>query len=110
MLTVLTADHLYTPLETIEHPVVVIEDSRIARIGPRDSFDLPQGARHLDYRGHSIVPASLDIHTHGAAGHDVMEGTAEALAAVGRHHATRGVGAYLPTTVTAPMDAMLHGL
>jgi len=110
MLTVLTADRLFTPLETIEQPVVIVEDTRILLIGQRDAIELPQGARHLDYRGHSIAPASLDIHTHGAAGHDVMEGTAAALTAVSRHHASRGVAAYLPTTVTAPMDVMLRGL
>jgi len=109
MLTVLTADRLFTPLETIEQPVVVVEDAHIVLIGQRDTIELPQGARHLDYRGNSIAPASFDIHTHGAAGHDVMEGNA-ALTAVSRHHAGRGVAAYLPTTVTAPMDVMLRGL
>jgi len=110
MLTVLTADRLFTPLETIEQPVVVVEDSRIVLIASRDAVELPHGARHLDYRGHAIAPASFDVHTHGAAGHDVMEGTPAALAAVSRHHASRGVAAYLPTTVTAPIDDMLRGL
>lgn len=110
MLTVLTADRLFTPLEIIEQPLLVVENSRIVQIGSREIADLPQGARHLDYRGYSIAPASLDIHTHGAGGHDVMEGTAAALDAVGRHHATRGVAAYLPTTVTAPIDETLRGL
>ncbi len=110
MLTVLTADRLFTPLETIEQPVLVIEDGRILQLGPRDSITLPQGARHIDYRGHSIAPASFDIHTHGAAGHDVMEGTPAALKAIGKHHATRGVAAYLPTTVTAPLDEIFRGL
>jgi N-acetylglucosamine-6-phosphate deacetylase len=110
MLTVLTADRLFTPLETIEQPVVVVEDGRISQIASRDAVELPQGARHLDYRGHSIAPASLDVHTHGAAGHDVMEGSTAALAAIGRHHAACGVAAYLPTTVTAPLDVTLRAL
>ncbi len=108
MLTVLTADRLFTPLETIEQPVVVVEAGRIMQITSRDAAELPQGARHLDYRGHSITPASLDVHTHGAAGHDVMEGSYGALAAVGLHHAKHGVAAYLPTTVTAPLDETLR--
>jgi N-acetylglucosamine-6-phosphate deacetylase len=110
VLTVLTADRLFAPLETIEQPIIVIEAGRIIQITSRDAAELPQGAQHLDYRGYSIAPASLDVHTHGAAGHDVMEGTAAALAAIGRHHAACGVAAYLPTTVTAPLDETLRAL
>ncbi|HXB61743.1 MAG TPA: hypothetical protein VNU94_02680, partial [Acidobacteriaceae bacterium] len=110
VLTVLTADRLFTPLETIEQPLLVVDAGRIMQISTRDAAELPRGARHLDYRGHSIAPASFDIHTHGAAGHDVMEGTAAALNAIGRHHAACGVAAYLPTTVTAPLDETLRSL
>jgi N-acetylglucosamine-6-phosphate deacetylase len=52
----------------------------------------------------------FDIHIHGAAGHDVMEGSAEAFARVGGFLATKGVANYLATTVTAPVDATLRAL
>ncbi len=54
--------------------------------------------------------AFFDVHIHGAAGHDVMEATPPALDAVGRFLASRGTGAYLATTVTAPLDATLRAL
>jgi N-acetylglucosamine-6-phosphate deacetylase len=58
----------------------------------------------------TIVPAFFDGHVHGAAGHDVMEGTPEALGQVGQFLATCGVGHYLATTVTASVEETLRAL
>jgi N-acetylglucosamine-6-phosphate deacetylase len=52
----------------------------------------------------------LDIHVHGAAGHDAMEGTAQAFESIGRFLATKGVGHFLATTVTAPVERTLQAL
>jgi N-acetylglucosamine-6-phosphate deacetylase len=57
-----------------------------------------------------LAPAFLDVHIHGAAGHDVMEATPEALSAVGGFLATCGTGTFLATTVTAPLDATLRSV
>jgi N-acetylglucosamine-6-phosphate deacetylase len=64
----------------------------------------------LDYPGATLAPAFFDVHMHGAAGHDVMEATPEALLAVGGFLASRGTGSYLATTVTASKDATLRAL
>ena len=56
------------------------------------------------------MPAFFDIHIHGSAGHDVMEATPEAFTTMGKFLARHGVGAYLATTVTAPIDATLKSL
>jgi len=110
MLTLVTADRLVTPLETIEHPIVIIDDGRILQISTRAAIALPVQAQHFDFPGLTITPASLDVHTHGASGHDSMEGTNAAIHAIGSHHAAHGVAAWLPTTVTAPMDDTLRAL
>lgn len=109
MQTVITADRLIAPEETIENPVVVIEDGVIARIASRAHAELPTG-RHLDFAGCTLVPAFFDVHCHGSAGHDVMEATPEAFRTVGQFLARHGVGAFLPTTVTMPVDATLRSL
>jgi N-acetylglucosamine-6-phosphate deacetylase len=92
--------------------MVVIEEGRIASIATRESGELPAGTqtRVLDYPGATLAPAFLDVHIHGAAGHDVMEATPQALSAIGRFLASRGTGSFLATTVTAPLDATLHAL
>lgn len=110
MLTALTADRLLTPFQTIESPLILIEDGRVSQISSQPEAAIPASAHHLDFRGHMLTPAYLDVHIHGAAGHDVMEGTSESLQSIGNFLATRGVSNFLATTVTAPIDATLHAL
>ncbi len=97
----LTARRLITDVGVVEYPVVTVgEDGRIAEI-----------ESDVSVRSEEVLSAALlDVHTHGAAGHDVMEATPEAMGAVGRFFARHGVGAYLPTTVTAPVDVLLRSL
>jgi N-acetylglucosamine-6-phosphate deacetylase len=91
--------------QIIEYPLITIDDGHITSIESRagdageDSF--PQAM---------LVPAYINIHVHGAVGHDVMEGTAEALHAVGASLASHGVGGYYPTTVTSSTEETLRAL
>jgi N-acetylglucosamine-6-phosphate deacetylase len=102
MFQTLQAKTLITGAAIIDYPVVTIDnEGLIASIEPNAAPRFEQ----------SILTATFfDIHTHGGANHDVMEGTHEALAAVNRHHAVNGTGHYLPTTVTAPIDTTLASL
>ncbi|HEX5234172.1 MAG TPA: N-acetylglucosamine-6-phosphate deacetylase [Silvibacterium sp.] len=109
MQTVLTADRLIAPEEILENPVVVIEDGAITKIASRAQAEIPPG-RHVAFAGCTLAPAYFDVHTHGSAGHDVMEATPEAFATIGGFMARHGVGAYLPTTVTMPVDTTLKSL
>lgn len=109
MRTIVTAERLIAPEETIEKPVVVVEDGVLSHIGSRSQAELPAGER-LDFAGCTLAPAFFDVHIHGSAGCDVMEATPEAFSVVGRFLARHGVGAYLATTVTMPLDATLKSL
>ncbi len=64
----------------------------------------------LDYPGCTLLPAFFDVHVHGGAGHDLMTGTDAAFEAVSCFLASRGVGTYLPSTVTADMDVTLRSV
>lgn len=109
MRTVLTANHLLTPDQRVERPAVVVEDGVIAEIVSLDDSPLPNG-RHVELPDCTLVPALFDAHIHGSGGHDVMEANESALDHIGAFLARRGVGAYLATTVTAPLDTLLHAL
>src|SRR5580658_5762314 len=110
MPTVLTADRLWDGKSYLQRPMVVIEDGLIVSAGPSESSEMPARARVIDYPGATLAPAFLDVHIHGSAGHDVMEATPEALSAVERFLAAHGTGAYLATTVSAPIDTTLRSL
>ena len=110
----LTAAMLFTPGMPVENGVVVLESDgkagTIATAGPRSAIEVPAGAEHIDYGDAILAPGFIDIHIHGGAGHDVMEGSPSALAAVEALLAKHGVTSYCPTTVTAPVDATLASL
>lgn len=110
MRTVITAENLWNGLRLLPHPTVVIEDGIVSSMGTQEAGESAAGDRVLDYPGATLAPAFFDVHMHGAAGHDVMEATPEALLAVGGFLASRGTGSYLATTVTASKDATLRAL
>lgn len=98
---VLTAGRLITADSIVEHPRIEIDaDGIIVSIVSGETAGLTT----------TLSPAFFDIHVHGAAGADAMQGTPEALATIGGFLATRGVAHYLATTVTAPIDPTLHAL
>ena len=112
MRTVLTAERLWNGTSLVDHPVVVIQDGFVESIDSRAASELPAapGSQVFEFPGATLSPAFFDVHIHGAAGHDVMEATPEALGTMGRFLASRGTGSYLATTITAPLDATLRSL
>lgn len=106
----LTATTLFTPLERIEQPLLLVEDSAIVEVTSRNRREVPTNCRTVDFSDGILAPGFIDIHIHGGAGHDVMEGGADVLPPVERLLASHGVSSYFPTTVTAPMDATLSAL
>ena len=106
----LTADRLLSPLDDTALPLILIENARILEITTTDARAIPPLARHVDLSGSILAPGFVDIHIHGGAGHDVMEGDAAALSAIETLLARHGVSSYFPTTVTAPEDPTLRAL
>jgi len=95
------ADRALTPFEEISDAVVVIQGSKITAVGQRGKVAMPRGAREIAAKGKTIVPGFVDVHIHGAGGHDVMEGTPEALEIVAATVALHGTTSLVATTVTA---------
>jgi N-acetylglucosamine-6-phosphate deacetylase len=81
---------------------LTIEDGLIASISVEgDAGD----ASDADDDGPYFAPGFVDIHVHGWGGHDAM-GDAAALDGMARALLRRGVTSFLPTAVTAPIDAL----
>jgi N-acetylglucosamine-6-phosphate deacetylase len=102
------AGTIYTPTEEIGNGVILIDGHRISRVGSRQEIKIPPGAAVIDNQDRIVVPGFIDMHIHGAAGHDLMEGTPEAVLAVAGYLARHGTTSYLATTVTASLDRTLH--
>jgi len=106
----LTAARLFTPMEQIEQPVLLMEDGVIRTFGCRSDREIPSSCQVVDLNDAILAPGLIDIHIHGGAGHDIMEANSEALPALERLLVRHGVSSYFPTTVTAPLDATLLAL
>lgn len=54
----------------------------------------------VDVHGAFVLPGLVDLHFHGCAGHDVCEGSREALAAIEQYELKHGVTSIAPATMT----------
>jgi N-acetylglucosamine-6-phosphate deacetylase len=99
-----------TPLAEIPDALILVEDGRIRAIGPHSAIALPPEAQEYDARGLTAVPGFVDVHIHGAAGHDAMEATPGALAAIASCVGRHGTTSYLATTVSAGVAGTLRSL
>src|ERR1041385_7288463 len=105
-----TSRTLYTPLQAITNPLVLVENGAIVSLGSRDECEIPANSQLHDFADSIIAPGLIDIHIHGSVGYDVMQSDSTARAKFESFLAQRGVTTYCPTTVTAPMDATLSAL
>lgn len=91
---------ILTPLEQLTGHTLIIKDDDISAIIP-DHLHGQTDTHRIDVSGMWVTPGLIDIHTHGANGHDTMDATPEAMGGIGEFLARHGVTSYLPTTITA---------
>ena len=81
MKTLIRNAHVISPGIDLKRASVVIEKGRIRSVTadavPKTGFDTV-----VDVRGKYLVPGFIDVHTHGACGHDVCDATPEAIASI----------------------------
>jgi N-acetylglucosamine-6-phosphate deacetylase len=112
---VLCASRLYTPLEEIVNPLLLIEEGLISSVSSRAQQEVPKNATVLDLTNGGLdeailAPGFFDIHMHGGAGLDVMRAAPAELPHLNRFLTTHGVTGYFPTTVAAPLDQTCRAL
>lgn len=90
---------ILTPAGAVDGTLHIGPDGRIASVqgSPVDPRALREGG------GPFLLPGFIDLHVHGGAGRDIMEGGDAALQ-VARKHAEHGTTALLATTMTAPLE------
>jgi len=82
--------------------VVHVAGGRITRV----DIDVPEAGDPEEL----IVPGFVDMHVHGGAGADFMDGSATAAIAVAEFHARHGTTALAATTLSAPRDAITRAI
>ena len=110
MKTAFTAQRLYTPLEEIPAPLLIVEDGRIVELSSRSQKQLPADTRLVDFGDAILAPGFFDIHIHGGSGLDLMRAQPAEFPRLGQFLASHGVTSYFPTTVAAPLDATYSAL
>jgi N-acetylglucosamine-6-phosphate deacetylase len=108
--TAIYASRILTPQDELRDCVIVVEAGRITGIGHRDEVHIPPGAKDYVASGMTVVPGFVDVHIHGAGGHDVMEGDAAALDKITSTVARFGTTSIVATTVTAPVEDTCRSL
>ena len=106
-----TAGRVMTPDRVILDGVVLVEGAKILEVGSRRALRFSRD--EFQVVGHSqqlLAPGFIDVHTHGAMGRDVMEGTDEALEVISRFLAAHGTTSFLATTVTTSPIATLQAV
>src|SRR6266404_3374884 len=102
--TLLHAGKAITPKGEIPDVGILIRDGEIETVGPRSGMELPGGAEEVLATEYTAVPGFVDVHIHGAGGHDVMEADETALGTITGRLAAVGTTSILATTVTASAD------
>ena len=110
MKTAFTAARLYSPVEEIHNPLLVVEDGRISEVSSRSAKEVPGNAEFIDFGDAALAPGFIDIHMHGGAALDVMRALPPELPRLGKFLAIHGVTGYFATTVAAPLDATCAAL
>jgi N-acetylglucosamine-6-phosphate deacetylase len=103
---------LFTP----NHPGLMgwllAESGNIRALGFGNVPDFSHGAsvESLDARGGVLLPGFIDLHVHGAMGHEVMDASSSGLQEMACFYASHGVTSFLATTWTASRSSIRKAL
>lgn len=91
---------LILPDRVLPNGTLTVTAGRIVFVGPAEQ--LPQhDCDIVDLDGAYLAPGFVDLHVHGGAGADFMDGTEAAFRTVCQAHVRHGTTALLPTTTVA---------
>jgi len=87
------------PDRLLENSYIEFTRGLLTRVGKAPK-QLPKGLEVIDVTGKYLAPGWIDIHVHGGAGADFMDGTQQAIETAARAHLKHGTTTMFPTTTT----------
>ncbi|MBY0755760.1 N-acetylglucosamine-6-phosphate deacetylase [Clostridium sardiniense] len=87
-------------LDRIEKGSILVENGKIKEINPKNVQD----SEVIDAEGMYLSPGFIDVHIHGAGGHDTMDGTYEAINEIAKTICKFGTTSFTPTTMTVAVE------
>ena len=98
---------LFTPTHQIVDGAILVDGARISACGPANTVKMPDGAQLLDAVGLTAVPGYIDWQVNGGFGWDFTD-SPDRIWDVGSRLPEHGVTTFLPTIITAPVEAYSH--
>ena len=91
---------------------LLIENGLIRALGFGKTPDFSEDAsiQTLDGQGSNLLPGFIDLHVHGAMGHEVMDASPTGLEEMSRFYASHGVTSFLATTWTSGRESIMKAL
>lgn len=105
----ITNAKIMTPTAVYEPGWLLTAGQHISLIGRGAAPDFP-AAEQIDAQGLSLIPGFIDVHVHGAVGHETMDANPDGLRAMARFYAQHGVTGFLPSTWTAARELIMPAL
>ena len=104
--------HLFTPNHPGLNGWLLVEKGMIRALGFGNPpyFSNDPTFQLLDALGNNLLPGFIDLHVHGAMGHEVMDASPSGLEEMSRFYASHGVTSFLATTWTADRPSILKAL
>jgi N-acetylglucosamine-6-phosphate deacetylase len=103
---------LFTPQHPGRTGWLLVEGGQIRSLGFGKAPDFEGGSalQRVDAQGDMLLPGFIDLHVHGAVGHELMDASPQGLEAMAHYYASHGVTGFLATTWTASRDSILKAL
>jgi len=89
---------------------VIAEDSRITSVLPHAAGNALPGMEVVDLGGKYLAPGFIDLHCHGGAGYEFVDGTAESVRRACEIHALSGTRTLYPTISAMDFDTTFRAL
>ena len=102
---------VYSENETYKNGYIKVVDGKIAEVGPFSQYKQDDTTKVIELSPtYQVIPGAIDVHIHGAANADAMDGTNTALTTMAETLPKEGTTSFLATTMTQSTEAIEEAL